>query len=101
MNSEDLIFRAVLLCVGGVYVFWQGWIRVRKPDGLSADLFEPITLALSRILQGEAKMLQVKTELRKPDKVRRTGYYSIAGGIGLFIAGCLNWLGLLIISAKK
>lgn len=101
MNSEDFIFRAILLCVGGLYAVWQGWIRVRRPDGLSADLFEPITLVISRILQGEVKMLQVKAELHKPDKVRRTGYYFLVGGVGLFVAGCLNWFGLLIISAKK
>jgi hypothetical protein len=100
MLNENLLFQALVMSIGGLYTLWQGWIRLRNPAGYSADLFEPITLTLSRLLQGEIKAAQVRAQLRQPDKVRRTGYYALVGGAGLLISGGLSLLAA-IISANR
>ncbi len=54
MDYANLLYGALLAGILGTFEIWQGWIRVRNPEsGVSSEVFEPLTIILSHLFQGE------------------------------------------------
>ena len=83
---------SVILGFGlGSYAIWQGWLRLRAPNSHLVFLALPEmgALAFVRITRGEAKANQLRSELGKADRLRRSAYSYLIVGSGLVLVGCL------------
>jgi len=91
MESSDLMLPIILGFSLGLYAMWQGWLRLRAPnsDLVFLALPEMGALAYVRFTRGEAQANQLRSQLRRADRLRRSAYSYLIVGTGLVLVGCL------------
>jgi hypothetical protein len=89
---------ALLTSLLGLFLYWQGWLRSRRPTSeyVLPSLPGLFSIGLVFVSQGSLKASMKKAELMNPARLQRSGYVYLVVGNGLLIAGLLQLTAVLL-----
>jgi hypothetical protein len=94
----DAGFIGIVYLLGSAYSLWQAWLRLKTPNSRLLLFAAPEmgSILFIRVVRGTAAAARHRAGLMRPERVRRSGYYYLLGGVGLAFSSCLAFAALFL-----